>query len=83
MSSCFDCINAQVKRDRLICNRSGKDVENRSSVCSKFADTSCNTCDDCEYYQFGAFSKWNDHGKCKRTGKSRRDTDVACAFFTR
>lgn len=38
-------------------------------------------CEDCEYYKFGAFSRWNDHGKCELRDIPRKDSDKACARF--
>ena len=73
---CYDCVHSNVKRGRLVCSRSDQVVEDRVSICSNFADSSSKTCDDCDYYEFGVFSRWNDHGRCKLTGKSRRDDDV-------
>lgn len=79
--TCFDCVHSEVKRNRLMCNRTGNDVEDRSNVCSKFAGLDTKLCEDCEYFEFGMFSRWNDHGKCKLTGRARRNGDVACGSF--
>lgn len=81
MADCYDCVHSKIKGNALKCSKKGTDVRDRTSICSSFADSDTNTCDECEYYEFGAFSKWNDHGKCNLTGKKRRDDDVACENF--
>ena len=81
MADCWDCMYSVMKGQVLKCKRKGTDVSERSSICSNFADSNAKCCDDCEYYEFGIFSRWNDHGKCKLTGQGRRDDDVACSRF--
>ena len=83
MADCYDCVHARVKGDKLKCSRKGIDVSDRETVCSQFASDDTNVCEDCDFYEFGAFSRWNDHGTCTLTGKKRRDDDVACSNFTR
>lgn len=83
MINCYDCVHSSVKGNGILkCSRKGTDVSDRENICSRFANTdNTHTCDECEYYEFGAFSKWNDHGKCNLTGKKHRDDDVACSSF--
>ena len=81
MADCWDCMYSVMKGQILKCKRKGTDVSERSSICSNFADSNAKCCDDCEYYEFGIFSRWNDHGKCKLTGQGRWDDDVACSRF--
>lgn len=83
MADCYDCVHSEFKGHTLKCKRKGTDVGDRASVCSSFVGTDTNVCEDCDYYEFGVFSRWNDHGKCKLTGKKRRDDDVACENFYR
>ena len=82
MTDCYDCVHSKMKGSKLWCTRKSADVGERNSVCSNFADSdNTKVCEDCDYYEFGAFSRWNDHGKCKLTGRKRRDSDVACSNF--
>lgn len=82
MADCYDCIHAQVKGTKIKCSYTGEDVKDRDRICSKFAnEKETNICEDCDYYEFGAFSKWNSNGKCSLTGQRKRDDDIACAYF--
>lgn len=83
MADCYECVHSKVSNGGLRCTQMSGDVSERRNVCSKFADSS-NTklCEDCDYYQFGAFSRFNDNGKCTLTGERRRDDDVACWRFS-
>ena len=79
---CYDCIYTDVKGSKVKCRFTGENVFDRDDICSRFADSeTTNICEDCDYYEFGVFSKFNDHGKCGLTGERRRDNDIACARF--
>lgn len=80
---CSDCAHSKLSGKELRCSFITGDVSQRRNVCSKFTDSSTTKlCEDCEHYQFGAFSRWNDHGKCKLTGERKKDDDVACWHFS-
>lgn len=79
---CYDCVHSEVKGSKVKCSYNGQDISERNHICSKFADQeTTRVCEDCDYYQFGVFSRWNSNGKCTLTGKSKRDNDVACSYF--
>lgn len=83
MVNCYDCVHSSVKGDELRCTKRSGDVSDRSNICDEFADASeYKCCEDCEHYESGAFSRWNDHGKCTLKGIRRRNDDVACSSFT-
>lgn len=83
MADCFDCVHSISKGQCILkCTRTGENVYDREHTCSKFANSdTTNVCEDCDYYEFGAFSRWNPNGKCKLTGKSKKQDDVACSSF--
>lgn len=50
-------------------------------ACADFLSSDKKTCDDCEYFEYGAFSRWNTSGSCSLKGVKRDKTDRACSSF--
>lgn len=48
-------------------------------ACADFMSDDKKTCDDCEYFESGAF--WSTRGSCSLRGIKRDQTDRACPSF--
>ena len=84
---CGDCYFSGMEVGRggasswFTCKKKHKRINLSDPACSEFMYEDTKTCDDCEYFESGAFSRWNTRGTCTLRGIKRDENDKACASF--
>lgn len=84
---CSDCYYAVMEAGRngttswFTCEKKHKRINLSDPACSEFMREETKTCGYCDYFESGAFSRWNTRGTCSLRGIKRDENDKACSAY--